>query len=103
MKVLLLVTFLTALIPQIFGQQSKIDKQDLKSFVKILTSDSLEGRGTGTIGQKRADKFISDRFRNLGLNTFNNNSYLEKFNLTQTFWGKCISEHRTSYLIILRT
>lgn len=90
MKILLLITCLTTCIFQSQGQtnKSKIDKKDLKTFVKILTSDSLEGRGTGTDGQRRAEKFISDRFKNLGLNTYNHNSYSEKFRLNQMYWGQ---------------
>ena len=70
------------------SNKSKIDKKDLKTLVKILASDSLEGRGTGTEGQRRAERFISDRFKELGLNTYNENSYLEKFKLNQTYWGQ---------------
>ena len=94
MRVVLLIACLTSLSLQIFGQlignktQSKIDKRDLKTFIKVLTSDSLEGRGTGTNGQRKAEKFISDRYNYLGLNTLNRKDYLEKFNLTQTYWGQ---------------
>lgn len=68
--------------------KSKIDKKDLQTFVKVLTSDSLEGRGTGTEGQKKAERFISLRFKELGLNTYGQNGYLEKFKLNQTYWGQ---------------
>lgn len=90
MKILLIITCLTNFVLQSQGQadKSKIDKKDLKAFVKTLTSDSLEGRGTGTEGQRRAETFISERFKNLGLNTYNQDSYLEKFKLNQTYWGQ---------------
>jgi hypothetical protein len=68
------------------ANKSKIDRKDLKAFVKILSSDSLEGRGTGTEGQRKAAEFISHRFKALELNTYNQNSYLEKFKVSQTYW-----------------
>lgn len=90
MKILLLIIYLTSITLQCEGQtdKSKIDKKDLKTFVKLLTSDSLEGRGTGTEGQKKAERFISERFKELGLNTYDQNGYLEKFKLNQTYWGQ---------------
>ncbi len=94
MKLPLVLTCLTTLVFQSPGQsnKSKIDKKDLKHFVKILTSDSLEGRETGTEGQRRAENFISARYKNLGLNKHNQNSYLEKFKLHQIYWGQIYIE-----------
>jgi hypothetical protein len=94
MKLPLVLTCLTTLVFQSPGQsnKSKIDKKDLKHFVKILTSDSLEGRETGTEGQRRAENFISARYKNLGLNKHNKNSYLEKFKLHQIYWGQIYIE-----------
>ena len=94
MRIFLLIICLTSLSLQILGQQtetkseSKIDKRDLRTFIKVLTSDSLEGRGTGTNGQKKAGKFIADRYRDLGLSTSDHNDYFEKFKLTQIYWGQ---------------
>ena len=91
MKILLLIICLTTLGLQTHGQEvptSKIDKRDLKTIIKVLTSDSLEGRGTGTIGQRKAEKFISGKYQEIGLLTFDQNSYLEKFKLNQTYWGE---------------
>src|SRR5688572_15403791 len=100
MKILLLVTSLTTFTFQSQGQEnkSKIDKKDLKRFVQILASDSAEGRGTGTGGQKRVEKFIANRFRNLGLNFYHKDGYLEKFKLTQTYWGEVYMKSQTTTL-----
>src|SRR5258708_3155357 len=87
MKILLLIICLTSFFLQGQLLQSKIDKKDLKTYIKILTSDSLEGRGTGTKGQKRAEKFISDRFKKLGLTPYDRYGYLQNFKLNQTSWG----------------
>ena len=90
MKILPLIICLTLLTSQSPGQvkNSKIDKTDLKTFVRILASDSLAGRGTGTEGQRKAERFIAKRFQELGLNTHSQNDYLERFKLTETYWGK---------------
>ena len=94
MKILLLIICLISFISKGFGQetQSRIDKKDLRQIIKILTADSLEGRGTATEGQKKAERFISDSFEKLGLSTYNQNSYLEKFELKQTYWGQVYIE-----------
>ena len=91
---------MTTLIFQGQGQtsKSKIDKKDLKTFVQILASDSLEGRETGTEGQKRAEKFISERFKSLGLHAYNQNGYLEKFKINQTYWGEVYIKTRSTIL-----
>lgn len=87
---LLLITCLTSLtIPsQAQVSNSNIDRNDLKLLIKILSADSLEGRGTGTAGQRKAEKFIADRFQRLGLQPYRQNGYLERFKLTQTYWGQ---------------
>ncbi len=47
----------------------KINKQTLKNHLKILTSDSLEGRETGEIGQKKAANYILNIFKNYNLDS----------------------------------
>lgn len=46
---------------------NKIVPADLKEYLSILASDALEGRETGTRGQKMAAAFISAHFEELGL------------------------------------
>ena len=90
MKTFLLLVFLSSSFLHGIAQQgvSKIDKTDLKTFVSVLASDSLEGRGTGTRGQEKAAKYISDRFTELGLHPFSHDSYYEEFELKRTRWGE---------------
>jgi hypothetical protein len=45
----------------------RIDAERLRTHVRILASDSLEGRGTGTAGEKLALSYIQDQFRQAGL------------------------------------
>ena len=68
-------------------QQSKIDKHDLKKIVRILSSDSLEGRETGTAGQIKAANFISKRFKEIGVKSYNSSNHMEPFNLSITYWN----------------
>ena len=87
---LLLVICLTIFASPTAGQAdlSKINKQDLRKFVKILTSDSMQGRGTGTGGERRAQRFIAGRFNQIGLQPFDQNNYSQPFELIQTYWGQ---------------
>jgi len=94
MKILLLITCSISFLSNGFGQETQpsIDKKDLKQIIRILTADSLEGRGTATEGQKKAERFISDSFESYGLSTYDQNGYLEKFKLQQTYWGEVYLE-----------
>src|SRR4249919_743115 len=44
--------------------------KDIKKHVKYLASDKLEGRGTGSNGEKLAADYISKNFSRLGLTSF---------------------------------
>lgn len=55
------------------------DTQVLKD-LKMLSSDGFEGRKTGTAGAEKAAMFIVDRFKSLGLQSFNEQStYVQYF------------------------
>ena len=73
-----------------FGQEtsSKIDKKDLKSFIKTLTSTQFGGRGLDDDGHKKTKELITNRFKELQLEAFSPNGYLEKFSLNQTSRGE---------------
>ncbi|MFM8486053.1 MAG: peptidase M28, partial [Bacteroidota bacterium] len=47
------------------GQE--ISEKSLFKTVSYLASDKLEGRGTGTEGEKKAAKFIAREFKKIGL------------------------------------
>ena len=68
----------------IFPQESKkyaetITIQDLEKHLKILSSDSLEGRETGKKGQKMAANYIMNHFKNIGIPPYNKRTYYQKF------------------------
>lgn len=62
-----------------------ISQDDLKGLLTIIASDALEGRETGTRGQKMAAAFIVEEFKRIGLSpvvpTKYGPSYLQKFKL----------------------
>ncbi len=47
------------------GQQ--IDQNKIQKHIKTLSSDSLQGRGTGTEGEKMAAAYIQSEFKKIGL------------------------------------
>jgi hypothetical protein len=58
-----------------------VSAADLKEYLTILASDALEGRGTGTRGQKMAAAFIAHHFESLGLRGPVNGSYYQPITL----------------------
>jgi hypothetical protein len=63
---------------QIFSQSISIE--NIKKHISVLSNDSLQGRGTGTIGEAKAANYISQEFKKIGLKPVgDNNSYLKSF------------------------
>jgi hypothetical protein len=58
-----------------------VSPADLKEHLTILASDALEGRATGTRGQKMAAAFIAAHFQEIGLKGPVNGSYYQPFTL----------------------
>lgn len=48
-------------------QKKRIKEINSEYVISVLASDSLEGRGTGSIGEKKAADFIIDQFKSIGL------------------------------------
>jgi hypothetical protein len=85
--------FLIVISQNALGQRlKKADKQiieDLKSEVTYLSSDKMEGRRTGTAGEKLAYEYISSQFEKAGLAPKgDDHSYIQKFDIDE---GKQIS------------
>jgi len=51
----------------------------MKEDVSILANDSLNGRKTGSEGEKKAARYIAKRFENIGLQPKGTVGYLQKF------------------------
>ena len=84
-KVLLLI-----LACKSYGQDvtSKIDQNDLREFIKTLSSIQFEGRSVDNDGQLKTQEFIMDRFKTLQIEPYSSEGYLEKFPLNQTDKGE---------------
>jgi hypothetical protein len=61
-----------------------VDKSYLKSIVKTLASDSMQGRYTGTDGIERAAKFIEKSFQEAGLTDVRR----EEFTVLESGWSE---------------
>ncbi len=77
----LLFSFSILSFTQACAQSDKppvINQNALLSHVKFLSSDSLEGRRTGTSGNEKARDYLTQRFRDLNIAAFREN-YAHKF------------------------
>ncbi len=67
-----------------------INQEDLKKHLTIIASDAMEGRLTGTKGQKEAAKYISEHFKKIGLqgpvNNADGNKFYQYFRLVSREW-----------------
>ena len=61
--------------------QEKYD-QKIQEDVTFLANDKLEGRATGSEGEKIASEYIANRFKDLGLNPKGTNGFLQPFSFT---------------------
>ncbi|WP_064196885.1 MULTISPECIES: M28 family peptidase [Emticicia] len=95
MKKTLFLSFLmsTAIYAQDKSSEfaSSITAQDLKRHLTYIASDSLEGRDTGSEGQKKAANYIAKHFADLGLRPIapqkdGSKGYFQPFNLYRKVW-----------------
>lgn len=67
----------------LLAYQEEITVPYLRSHLSVLAADSMEGRETGTRGQKMAAEYLAKQYRQMGLKPVGDNqSYYQKFNLT---------------------
>ncbi|MBX2965225.1 MAG: M20/M25/M40 family metallo-hydrolase [Cyclobacteriaceae bacterium] len=77
-KILLLPAFILCLFVAAHAQQ--FDETRILNHIKILASDSLQGRGTGTEGERMAADYISKKYKELKLKPIGKTkSYLQPF------------------------
>ena len=67
MKPTILIFWSTLCVLNLACSAQQIDAKRLQQHIKILSSDSLEGRGTGTAGEKLALTYIQNQFKDIGL------------------------------------
>ncbi len=70
-----------------------ITPADLKKHLTILAADDMEGRETGSPGQKRAGNYIASQFESFGLKPIvpgadGKPGYFQPFNVYQKTWGE---------------
>lgn len=70
---ILVFTGLAVFIPSYNINAQKINKQELLENIKALSHDSLKGRKTGTVENRKAAGYISTKFEKIGLKSFNEN------------------------------
>lgn len=68
-----------------------ISAEDLRRHLTYIASDELEGRDTGSEGQRKAAEYIATHFKSLGLSAIvpqedGSKGYFQKFNLYQNGW-----------------
>lgn len=92
--------FLLIISQAAIGQRlKKADRaiiENLKSEITYLSSDQLQGRRTGTAGEKMASEYLSNQFKNIGLTPKGDQgSFIQNFEINE---GKQILP--STYLII---
>ena len=70
-----------------------ISPQDLERHLRIIAHDSLEGRDTGSRGQKKAANYVANFFKSVGLQAIvpaadGSKSYFQPYALYQKSWGE---------------
>ncbi len=64
-----------------------ITADDLKSYLSVLASDSLEGRETGTRGNEMAAQFLAEKIRSFGIPPVpGTGSYFQEVDFTRMKW-----------------
>lgn len=65
-----------------------LDPRAITAHIEYLASDSLEGRGTATVGEIKAANYIADWFKKAGLQPKGNDgSYFQPFGVTMHYQG----------------
>lgn len=77
--IILLVVFVSSCTPAKEKTVASFDAEVLLNHIKVLASDSLEGRGFGTEGGRKAQAYIADQFKELGVVHAFENGYTQKF------------------------
>jgi hypothetical protein len=82
-SILLLVLFISSLVPaQKYYSNPEISSKDIYDHLKYLASDELEGRYTGSKGEKLAYEYIQKQFESYGLKPAFTDGYLQSFSFT---------------------
>ncbi|MBT8266133.1 MAG: M28 family peptidase [Bacteroidia bacterium] len=73
------ISLLVFFISLVGCKQEYTPENKIKEDVKILADNSLEGRQTGTEGEKKAADYIAERFKDMGLEGKGTEGYFQDF------------------------
>src|SRR5882672_6464214 len=63
-----------------FTACAQIDESKIKQHIRILSADSMKGRGTGSLGESMAASYLEKQFKRIKLEPKGDaNSYLQTF------------------------
>ena len=78
---------------------NSITTKDLKEYLYVLASDSMQGRETGTIGQRSAANYIANFFKEIGIPPYKYNTYFQKFKVRNVRrYGKWKKQSNKKYI-----
>lgn len=83
-KTLLIALLLCYSLITVAQQQFEqlITAQQLKKYMQVLCSDSLEGRETGTVGMQRTCNYLAKHYNSLGMVPYKDSSYFQNYILS---------------------
>nr|WP_321221349.1 M28 family peptidase [uncultured Psychroserpens sp.] len=93
---LIIALFLTVLTACKSNSEEKTEEITIKDDVAFLADDKLEGRQTGSNGEKAAAEYIAKRFKDLGLKAKGTKGYLQAF----SFKPKTDPHQEVNYTIV---
>jgi len=95
MKNILFILFLMLLVACKTNSEEKTKSVTIKEDVAFLADDKLEGRQTGTDGEKAAADYIASRFENLGIEAKGTDGYFQNF----SFKPKTDPHQEVNYIV----
>jgi len=95
MKNILFILFLMLLVACKTNSEEKYTPVTIKEDVVFLADDKLEGRQTGTDGEKAAANYIASRFENLGIEAKGTYGYFQTF----SFKPKTDPHQEVNYIV----
>ena len=82
MRKIVFLTLLLAPLGLLAQKLSHADKQliqKLKGHIQFLSSDELEGRRAGTVGEQKAVDYIIEQYKDLGIQPMGENGFIQNF------------------------
>lgn len=78
-----IVIITSSVLPQKNYSNAEISSKDIYDHLKYIASDELEGRYTGSKGEKLAADYIENQFKSYGLKPAFANSYIQTFSFIE--------------------